>query len=197
MLSIDGILLFKMFILGSLYELYAQKHLSLQIQSASIDSCYQQQWIHVCTSIVNNANAALNLYDFCVILFDCFTKCRKSVYKNRDLTTTINYSLNRDKNNSFSIKRFISFLKNYPTHIYESAHIQTLRQELLDLLHHIEITKQNLCDKDVIIKFPDDRNFRNIREYLTVQYEFIDNRDGQRKTTIFVAGCSALTYEVR
>lgn len=196
MLTLNGILLFKMFTLSSLYELYSQKHLSLQIQNATLNNCFQFDWLKVCSNIVNDINVALELYDFCIMIFDCFTNTRKNIFINKD-PITINYSIQHDNAVGFSTKRFRDFLKTYHTHTHESKHIQALRSELLDLLYHIEITKQNLHDQNVIVHFSCNKKYRNIREHLSVQYEFVNTTDGEHRKTIYISGCSTLEYETR
>lgn len=215
--AIDGILLFQMFALSSLYELFTQKHLSMHVQNSSIGKCWQLQWLIASTRVVTTITNALELFDFCSLLFNHFTiHYNRRIFKDKrclscsggggGLTKTIYYAIERDKSIGFSRKKFLKFLTKFPiNHAYESTRMRVLRVELMRILESVEVTKENIstCSTNttgVLLKFPNaHRDYYNILDQLTVQYEFTDIKNPEYKKNIFTV-CSdeetAMHYEI-
>lgn len=176
MIVIDGMLLFKMYILKMLHELFVQKHLTTQTQNARLDACYQLYIVDTCSHLSKNTQVVLQLFDFCNLQFEMFAPARHRLYtadqdseKLVASMSVLGYSLYSDRLMGFRRKIFIQFLRNMSaTKIgYESEHMTVFRNEMITLLSAIP---NNKCSKTITL---DAAPYRTIMSHLLLQYELI------------------------
>lgn len=178
MLFIDGIFIFKMTLCSIMYELFEQKHISLQLQNNNLDSYYLQLWLEA-------SNNNLELIDFILLIFDKFKDCKRRVYVNQllDKPQKFSYRLSNDINNDFCRYKFIKFLKNTQ---YQSTHINNFINEIILLLEHINYISLTKCINNKIILFNTDlKKYENIFKHLAVQYDF-ENLSDQSRFLVYV-----------
>lgn len=203
MFQLDGIFIFKLVILSTLYELYVQKHVSIQLQNSILDKFYKEQWFETCTRVIRNGNinSIMELVDFCMFLFKKFHRCRKRIFKNPAIRTeAFRYMVIVDKQTGFSRKRFIKFLREIEKD-YKSDHMKKFINEIIHLLEFIELEIPKLCERNnnVNVNFSDCKKFKNIFEHASVQYEFTDSNDNDIKTfihTVFSNKENNLKYQI-
>lgn len=170
-------MLFKLFALSALHELFTQKHLSIQLRNGRIDTYYQFSWINGCSKIVSESKIAtvLELVDFCIVLFKKFSPCHRRIFRNKQIyAQAFNYSLDDDEESGFSIKRFLHFVKTMDMGYEESNKFHRFRSELLKLLQHVDLIRTKTGDKGGIIQYKDYKSYRLMFEYLSEQYSFED-----------------------
>lgn len=194
MLTIDGVFLFQVLVASTLNELFTQKYLSLPLHKSALDKYYQLKWLKVCVHVVRakggvlNMGTVLDLLDFCMALFENFAPSRRRIYKNRQLRAQVfAYSVRRDSETGFSVKRFLRILHREPVHP-ESFELMALRREITALLEHVEFIKgqRGRGADQLVIQFDEWKKFRRLFAHVSTQYEFVRVRDNSRTVSVYV-----------
>lgn len=196
---LDGIFLFKLYALGTLYELFAHKHMSIQVQNSRLDRAYQLQWYRYCIAVIrkgclSRTSTSMELINFCDTLFHKFFISNKRVFKNDKLRAQIfHYTTKCDRDNGFNIVKFLKLLhmdmngvSRCGINTINNATMTNFRQELIELLEHVEYIKSLNDDKyDLIITFQDWKKYKSIFAFITLQYEYSFPHDNETKFNLF------------
>lgn len=202
MITLNGVVIFKMFLLNVLNEMYIQKKLSPQVQNTNIDINYKFAWIKNCANIINhNIAAVLDLFDFCILLFQKFSHCHRQIFINKRLKAqAFNYCTTDDLKSGFSRKKFIKFIKHVIKY-HENDRLLAFSNEIIDLMQKVENIQRSACEENLIIKFKDVQQFVNIFSYLKLQFKFNDETIAKNTSsyTYVYASCTSeniLNYTV-
>lgn len=193
MYVIDGNLLFQVYVLSVLHELYTQKHLSAQVQYAQLSVAYQQLWLEACTKLSSLPDMKMEMYDFCSLLFASFSSCRRCrIYKNPKITAQVfAYSVQHDRRRGFSLRQFKHLLQT-PMIGHESQHMTEFRHELCKLTQAVLDQR-----KMPAVRFSLWRDYYHLFQQLAVQYEFQQPDNPDQNMRVFVPDVAApLVYTV-
>lgn len=202
MITLDGMFLFKLTILRTLYELFIQKHLSTELQSSELDKYYQRVWIETCTKIIKNSNVAsvIELIDFSTFLFKKFSQCTKRTFKNDKIKPQIfGYSIKNDEDLGFSRKRMRKFLYNNEAVVFNGTYINKFIHEIIELMDHVDFISSQSTEKNIVIVITKWKQFKTIFESIAIQYEFINAFDSCLKFFVYSKineNTNLLEYEI-
>lgn len=178
MILLNGLFLFELVLLNTLYEFFIQDCLSVELQNSKFDNNYKEHWFKACVNVITSSHVhnVMQLVDFCTLLFDKYPKCRKNIYINDKIKPQIfGYSIEYDKNCGFSRRHFIKVLTTIKS---QSRNINDFINEIIQLLEHIEyIVKEkkikNINNNNIIIYFQNYMKYKNLFKYIPIQFEFI------------------------
>lgn len=196
MLIVDGQLLFKLYLLTVLHELFEQRHLSLQVQNGQLDDNYRLLWLEICTRVIKKQLFAMQLIDFCMTLFRNFSPCHRRLFTdNKFKPQMFAYSLASDKKCGFSVGKFLLFLRHGQPIGYESEHVNKLRTELVQLLEPVAAQryKRGGCGSEYV-NFGW-RDYGGIIKTLAAQYEL--KCDGHVLLVELLRGKGVVQYEIK
>lgn len=180
-LTLDGMFLFKLFALSTIQELFTREHLSIPVQHSALDKYYRLMWFNATVNVFNssiiNIDRAVQLIEFCKILFDNFAPIHRQTFTSEKFTRPqiFNYSLESDRASTFSTSKFLKFIKNFPVDEFSSPDIIELRHELLQLISGVRNIKKKCKSvqgqKTDFVKFINYKVYRKLFKFLSIQYE--------------------------
>lgn len=203
MISLSGAVLFKLYMLSTLHELYTQSTVVPELQNSQLNTMYKCEWINNCSQIFQSTNVSivLEIVEFCLLLIQKFSPSHRQIFNNNKnfKAQAFNYNTRDDLITGFSIRTFLKFLRRMGSRDSNNKRLKRLRDEIIDLLRRVEYIQQETAScKNLMIQFRDYKQYRNLFEHLSVQYKFVDD-DNISSTLVYIvvdAATESLKYKI-
>lgn len=204
MFSIDGVFLFKLYALSTLYELFTQKHMTVELQNSTLDAYYKLNWYRNCTIMFrDNVKLNMELVDFCHFLFEKFFPSQKLIFINKNLKPQIfNYATRKDYKNGFRARKFLALLHRDREQDRggNCNHMGKMRSELIDLLERIEYIQSKNKEDRLEITFTNWKEYKTLFDFISTQYECVSRGPQENDNKFFLYAtidcCHQLDFKV-